>query len=141
MCKWQIPPTKWFLAAVISPRYIGQTTCILLYQMKTCLFIHTKDAYKRPTWDIRWRWNPKYCECDFKRALGTNSSLELKRQVDKNRYNITFNLNKQYNKIRNRLLVDIIFLNKMGKIFLHSFWQRIMPQKTIHSRLISSVRI
>ena len=64
--------------------------------------------------------NQKYCECDFKRALGTNSSLELKRQVDKNRYNITFNLNK-HNKIRNRLLVDIIFLNKMGKIFLHSF--------------------
>ena len=42
--------------------------------------------------------NQKYCECDFKRALGTNSSLELKRRVDKNRYNITFHLNKQYDK-------------------------------------------
>ena len=52
--------------------------------------------------------NQKYCECDFKRALGTNSSLELKRQVDKNRYNVTFNLNKQYNKVRNRLLVHIV---------------------------------
>ena len=65
--------------------------------------------------------NQKYFECDFKRAPGTNSSLELKRQVDKNRYNVTFNLNKQYNKIRNRLLVDIIFLNKMGKIFCIAF--------------------
>ena len=59
--------------------------------------------------------NQKYCGCDFKRALGTNSSLELKRHEDKNRYNITFYLNKQYNKVLNRLLVYLIFLNKMGK--------------------------
>ena len=59
--------------------------------------------------------NQKYCECDFKRALGTNSSLELKRRVDKNRYNITFYLNKQYNEVRDRLLVLIVFFNKMEK--------------------------
>ena len=58
--------------------------------------------------------NQKYCECDFKRALGTNSSLELKRRVDKNRYNITFYLNKQYNEVRDRLLVLIVFLAKLS---------------------------
>ena len=53
--------------------------------------------------------NQKYCICDFKRALGTNSSLELKRRVDKNRYTITFYLNKQYNEVRDRLLLLIVF--------------------------------
>ena len=68
--------------------------------------------------------NQKYCECDFKRALGTNNSLELKRRVVKNRCNITFNLNKQYNKVRNRLLVPIIFLNKMGKQYFCTAFDR-----------------
>ena len=60
--------------------------------------------------------NQKYCEFDFKRALGTNSSLGLNRRVDKNRYNITFYLNKQYNEVRDRLLV-LIFKNYL----LHNF--------------------
>ena len=60
--------------------------------------------------------NQKYCECDFKRALGTDSSLELKRRVDKNSFNIKFYLNKQYNEVRDRLLV-LIFKNYL----LHNF--------------------
>ena len=53
--------------------------------------------------------NQKYCECGFKRALGTDSSLELKRRVDKNSFNIKFYLNKQYNEVRDRLLLLIVF--------------------------------